>query len=323
MAVYYTDKKLARVYELYGSFLQESNTISFKIAENEHLHQFFELPISRQHPQLPVVASLYKQSSETTSINATPAFDPGKEAIKAWLQGEAVNKQLLKNIRRGIIKAIKEAYPLDTMTRLYTAKPQRVLRWTQTRLDTIPPVVLEDIDDFDGLRVERKIGPFAYILHDFADAGGWAELDLRNSLLSHDAFPAFLFESSTYRARVQDELEKQLGMKIEDLAFSLFMLAICFNRFPTELPAFLQSKIDTQVFSLSRYPDGLEVERPRLTNSQVSTIKRLFDDCFKLRENVYDGFLLEQMAERIHMELAFELLQSIDAANIGTDYRLN
>lgn len=322
-AVYYSDKKLTQVYELYGSFLQDGNTSFLSMAENEHLHQFFEIEFSHQHRQLPIVASLYKQSSETTPTNNRPTLDPGKEAIKAWLQGESVNKQLLRNIRRGMLKAVKEAYPLDAMTRLHTAKPQRVLRWARTRLDTVPPVALEGIDDFEGLRVERAIGPFAYILHDFADAGGWSELDLRNSLLSHEAFPTFLFDSLTYRTNIQNDLEKQLGMRIEEFAFSLFMLALCFNRFPVELPAPFRRKIDTEVPLSPKYPDGLETARPRLVSSQVSVIKRFFDDCFKLRENVYDGLLLEQIMERISVKRAFELLQSIDVANIENDYRLN
>ena len=67
----------------------------------------------------------------------------------------------------------------------------------------------------------------------------------------------------------------------------------------------------------------MESERFHLTVRQANIIKRFFDDCFKLRENIYDGLLLEQMVENIPIERAFELLQSIKADGIEMDYRIN
>src|SRR5207302_116559 len=114
------------------------------------------------------------------------------------------------------VKAIKDGYLLDTLTRLHIAKPTRILRWAQTRLDTVPPVQLEGIDDFDGLLVQQKIGHLAYILHDFADVIGLAEQDLRGQFLTHEAFAPILFQGINYRSNRRDELEKQLGMKVEE-----------------------------------------------------------------------------------------------------------
>ena len=74
---------------------------------------------------------------------------------------------------------------------------------------------------------------------------------------------------------------------------------------------------------LLRYPESLENERPRLTNGQLGMIRRLFDDCFKLRENVYDGLLLETTAEQVDQDQALARLQRIDVENIATDFRLN
>lgn len=52
-------------------------------------------------------------------------------------------------------------------------------------------------------------------------------------------------------------------------------------------------------------------------------IRRLYDDCFKLRENVYDGLLLETIAEWLDQEQALELLQRVDIEKVATDFRLN
>lgn len=322
-AAYHPNRQLVQVHELYGPLLDG------EAHQEEPIHiaqlcQFFGVQVSAEDPQQPVVASLYRKEQETASTPDTQStIDPGKEAIKSWLKGETVNKQQLRNVRRGIVKAIKDGYLLDTLTRLHIAKPTRILRWAQTRLDTVPPVLLEGVDDFDGLLVTQKIGHLAYILHDFADATGPTEQDLRGQCLTHQAFPSILFQARTYRKRIRDELEKQLRMKVEEFAFSLLIVATKIGHYPVELPASIEWKIGVERPMLPRYPESIESERPRLTNSQLAMIRRLFDDCFKLRENVYDGLLLETVAEEIDQERALELLQCIDAEEIASDFRFN
>lgn len=190
-------------------------------------------------------------------------------------------------------------------------------------MDTTPPVALEGIDDFAGLTIKRSIGPLAYILHDFADAAGWSELELRAALLSHEAFPGLLFTSRSYRNSIQHDLERQLEMEIDTFACALFLLARCLHDVPHELPAALPGQFDIDPPPVLEYPAGLETLRPRLTTRHLSTIRRLFDDCFKLRENVYDGLRLAQVATDLPMNRAFALIQAIDTAQIAGDYRLN
>jgi predicted AAA+ superfamily ATPase len=325
LAVYHTDQELAQIYELYGPLLpidtaRESQNIS-------NIYTFFEMQIDEADAEQPVVATLYRvptsEQSSQQQPDATSAIDTDKEAIKAWLRGETVNKQQLRNVRRGIIKSIKDGYFLDTMTRLHIARPSRILRWAQTRLDTIPPVSLEGVDDFEGLSIDRTVGPLAYILHDFADAAGWVEQELRSQLLNHQAFPTIFFRAIAYRRSIRSTLEGQLGMKIEELAFALFIVASRLNRTPVELPPSIYQKIESPQTLPVRYPERIETERPRLSGSYVGMIRRLFEDCFKLRENVYDGLLLEEIAEAITPERALALLQNIDTNNLSVDFRLN
>ncbi len=322
-AIYHPNRHLAQVHELYGPLL-DVETLHVETSNITHLYQFFGIQESAEDPQQPVVASLYRMRQEIQSARDDQlAIDPGKEAIKEWLKGEAVNKQQLRNLRRGTVKAIKDGYLLDTLTRLYIAKPTRILRWAQTHLDTVPPVQLEGVDDFDGLPVPQKIGHLAYTLHDFADATGATEEDLRSQLLTNEAFPSILFLGTTYRERMRDALEKQLGMKVEEFAFSLLVVAMSLDYRPVELPLSIERKIGEELPILPRYPESLEAERPRLTNGQLGMIRRLFDDCFKLRENLYDGLLLETVAERIDQERALELLRRVDVGTLATDFRLN
>lgn len=99
LAVYSSDQPASRMYELYSTFLHEGTTGVLDPETNEHLHQFF----GRQpaHRQLPVVASLHKQLSETRPTDARPELDPGKEAIKAWLGGGEREQTTVENAASG------------------------------------------------------------------------------------------------------------------------------------------------------------------------------------------------------------------------------
>lgn len=326
-AVYHPDKELAQVYELYGP-LSAAETLREGNSYLEGLYHFFGIQPLSVEAQSPVIASLYKNhaasshESVTTSASSS-SIDAGKETIKSWLQGEPINKQQLRNVRRGFVKALKECYPLDVPTRLYTAKSSHILRWTQTRLDTTPPVQLEGVDEFDSLQIPRTIGPLSYLMHDFADAAGWIEQDLRMQILMHEAFPSMLFQGVNYRNRLRRELELQLGVTIEALAFSLLRVAMGLGYHVVELPLVIEEKVEAGLSFPQRYPESVEAERPRLTNGQLGMVRRLFDDCFKLRENVYDGMVLETMADEISQHGALKLLQSISPAKIASDFRLN
>ncbi len=327
LAVYHADNRVAQVYEMYGPIVTKE-TVQDNTEDITHIYNFFDIISSAEYPQQPIIASLHRNNDGVTKdfqpSEETPlVIDPGKETIKAWLRGEVVNKQLLRDVRRGVVKAIKDGYMLDIMTRLYIAKPFRILRWTQTRLDTMPPVQLEKVDDFDGLPIPQAINSLAYTLYDFADATGWAEQKLRSELLSHEAFPFMMFEANSYRQKIRSELEKQLGMKVDEFAFSLLVFATFLGRFPVELPSSLKERIVEAQEQTSKYPENLESERPRLAGSSTVAIRRLFEDSFKLRENVFDGLLLEKMANEISLMRAFDLLQRIDHENIHADFRLN
>ena len=158
-AAYHPNRHLAQVHELYGPLL-DTEIFGEGTTDIARIYRFFDVQVSKENPQQPTVASLYRKRPEMYSASdadVRPTIDPGKEAIKGWLDGEPVNKQQLQDLRRGIVKAIKDGYLLDTLTRLYIAKPTRILRWAQTHLDTVPPVQLEGVDGFDGLLVQRYV----------------------------------------------------------------------------------------------------------------------------------------------------------------------
>ena len=328
-AAYHENTRLARIYEFYGA-LSDGEIGQVSGDDLAAIYSFFGISKDEQQTP-PLVTSLLKQRlvnivdapSPTPSHQQKIEIDPSKEAVKAWLQGEDTNKQLLRNVRRGVSKAIKDGYAVDCMTRLNTAKSNHLLRWTQARFDTTPPIQMAGVDDYAGFSLEREIGPLAYLLYDYADTAGRMEQDVRGMIVTNEHFPHLMFQSMIYRNETKARLEKLLGLTVEHFAFSLFLLARCFGYLVTELPPAVDVNISVELFLAQHYPPSLENERPRLSVSQVSIIRRLFDDCFKLRENIYDASLLERIIGEVSLERAFSLLSSIPGQDIETDFRLN
>jgi hypothetical protein len=329
LAVHHPDENVRLVYSLYATFTDTPDT-----EQQNALNKFFGLEEILADSGEPVVVPLYNpttgklklaESSAAHSETELTAIDPGKETIRDWLNGEPnINKQLLRNLRRGAVKAIKEAFFLDLMTRLNIANPNRILRWTQTRYETVPPVALEGLDDYVGLELNRNIGVLAYFLYDYADAMGKVEANLRRQILEQPAFAELLFEATRYREAIQEQLVSQLEVSVEELAYILYVLAVQIAKAPVALPKDIQLFFGA-TFSVQRYPTGLEDIRPQLSNSQLTMIRRLFDDCFKLRENVYDGYSLTALAQKLTPGRVDSYLLNLDeiAKKIDPDYRVN
>jgi hypothetical protein len=323
-AVYHPDARVTKVLEFYGPIagkkvMNETNDAS-------PLYQFFAIP-QREYSLEPVIAPLFKQQMEEHNPHPADAshheMDSGKIAIRAWLQKDGTNKQLLKNMRRGAVKTIKDGYVVDCMTRLYTAKPFRVLRWAQTHFDTIPPLHIEDIDDFDGIYLSRNIGPLAYLFHDFADAVGQVEQNMKERIITDTALPNMMYQAMSYRRKNQRLLEEHLGVPIEYLSYALLILARALGQRVVDLPVSVEQQIGFDLSLPQKYPESLESARPRLTSVQVNGIHHLFDDCFKLRDNIYDGLLLERMGLQIDPEQALIYLQQLDPHRIPQDFHFN
>ena len=324
-AVSHPNARVTRVLEFYGPISGKNAASDTRDALP--LYQFFAVP-EKDYSFEPVIMPLLMQQKENLDNHLTnsahhPAIDSGKVAIRAWLQKEETNKQLLKTLRRGAMKTIKDGYAVDCMTRLYTAKPLRVLRWTQTHFDITPPLRIEDIDDFEGLHLSRNIGPLAYLFHDFADVVGQVEQNMRDRVINDAALPDMMYQAMSYRKKTQRLLETQLGVPIEQLSYALLILARALGHRVVDLPVLVEQQIGFDLSLPQKYPEHLEFARPRLTSAQVSSIHHLFDDCFKIRENIYDGTLLERIGSEIDQDQALTLLQQLEPQRVSQDFHFN
>ncbi|GCE23223.1 hypothetical protein KDK_70230 [Dictyobacter kobayashii] len=256
-AVFHSDARLAHIYEYYSP-LSEGQIGQTCGEDLSAIYTFFGVPEDVQQ-EPPIIMTLVKHAvgkDETQSSNKKQEVevDPGKEAVKAWLQNEELNKQLLRNMRRGTAKVIKDGYAVDCMTRLNTAKSSHSLRWMQARFDTLPPIQLEGVDDYSGLALEREIGPLAYLLYDYADTAGRMEQDVRGMIATSGKLSRIMFRSIIYRDDNKNRLEAQLGMSIPQFAFSLFLWARNLGFLVVELPPAIEASIQVELFLPQHYP---------------------------------------------------------------------
>ena len=132
-----------------------------------------------------------------------------------------------------------------------------------------------------------------------------------------------MYQAMSYRKKNQQQLETQLGVPIEKLSYALLILARALGYRVVDLPLLVEQQIGFDLSLPQKYPEYLESVRPRLTSAQVSDIHHLFDDCFKIRENIYDGRLLKRVRSEIDRESALMLLQHIDPQRISQDIHFN
>jgi hypothetical protein len=257
------------------------------------------------------------------SLESVPSLetltDPGRLAIKAWLDGEAVNRQSLLQLRKGIARWLLIAQPVRPLHAHGIARPHKVLRWRRVYLGVRPPIILEDVDKGEGVCVTRDIGLVAFRLCDFADATGEEREALIASLAREARLMALLQAAAGYHQVVKNRLEEQLGMQMEELALTLYTwLAIAHGPPQLRPPGFSEGFWEQIKTMRARLP-GWHSEPEE---SFVQSIHYLFDDCFRLRKNVHDGPRIKSLIAECTPTAALDALMAIEAEQLDRDYRL-
>jgi hypothetical protein len=85
---------------------------------------FFDLPLSG--PTVPV-EPLLKLTLQREAITQA-IYDEEKAAVRDWLLGRPVNRQLLNGVRHGAARWLRTTYPPDQLHRDHIARPRGVLR---------------------------------------------------------------------------------------------------------------------------------------------------------------------------------------------------
>jgi hypothetical protein len=311
-AVEADDEILAQVAEFYGP-----STSDHRVTLPADLVAAFGGP---SRPITLLAEPLRRSRTSLESFSSPePLNDPGRAAIKSWLDGETVNRQSLLQLRKGISRWLRTAQPVRPLHAPDIARPHRVLRWHKVYLSVRPPIILEDVDEGDGIRVTRDIGLTAFRLYDFAEATGDDRKALIAVLASEERLLPLIQAAADYHQMVRQRLEKQLGMPIAELALALYTwLAIAQGPPQERPPGFGEC-----------FWDRIEVVRTRLPVWQgepdealCQSISYLFDDFFRLRKHVYDGREIARVIGGQTPEALLDALTAIAPECVDKDYRL-
>jgi len=310
------DRDLAAICELFGPIVGDASvrtvTLPGMLLESFGLsNQDIIVPIE------PLLVSI--ALPEHTSALQNPD-DEEKRTVRDWLFGRPVNRQLLKGVRRGVARWLRMTQTPELLSRVHIAKPHGVLRWQKTYLETRPPVCLEGIDEGeDGISLRRSIGATAFDLHRYAAATGHESKSLVAELASSVPIVSLMFGAFEYQARVTGLLVEQVGMSIEELALCFFGWLLIVDGTPPERPPGFSDAFWSEARELHKTRGGASGS---LDRALCEDIKSLFEDYFKLRENVYDGPIISVvLADRTPIDLLERILQ-IEPRRVDDKYRL-
>jgi len=312
-AVEANDAMLARLAELYGPPATSEQQVTLPA----DLLAAFGLP--PRPVTLPAEPLHSQRAPLQTAVSLETTADPARAAIKAWLDGEPVNRQSLLRLRRGIARWLRAVYPIEGLHAPGVARPHNVLRWRKVYLGVRPPIILEGVDEGEGIFVTRKIGLAAFRLHEYATATGDEAKDLVSSLAQEQRLAPLLFAAADYRQQVMDRLEEQLGMRTEELALALYAWLAVAEGTPDEPPPGFGEDFGAQVEAARA---RLPLWGDRLDEALCQAIRHLFEDFFKLRDNVYGGPRIARLVGGRAPEALLEASAQIDPGRLDRDYRL-
>lgn len=304
--------RLARLCEFYGPLLNDGKITEITVPAS--LLTAFVVEEAQPVVSIePLVRFYWRQEAAVQIID-----DESRTAVRDWLLEKPVNRQLLKKLRQGAARWLRSLEPLDWLCRDYTAEPQGVLRWRKTYLGTQPPISVEGVDDEqDGILLSREVGMLAFDLCRYATATGVEAKALQAQLATATALVPLHFRAQEYRRLLWQQLEQQLGMRLELLALSLYVFALAVNgealiRIPACPPDFWLWL--TELNRRYRWQQG------NFDEKIWKSIESLFADFFELRRAFYDGVRIQQLLEENDYRCLLEQLCQIDLLQIDKDY---
>lgn len=312
-AVEAEDPLLAHLAELYAPPANGTPHVILKPA----LLAAFGLP--KQTLQLPAAPLRKSASILPQDSPAQLADDPVRSAIKDWLEGRAVNRQSLVPLRRGIARWLRTACPVEGLHAPGIARPHNVLTWRELYLDVSPPILLEGVDEGLGLHVPREIGLTAFYLYDYVTATGREAQALITALAQDPRLLPLRFAAEALQRDTIAQLEAQLGCGLDMLALALTTVLLLTEDAPRVSPPGLDAAYQAQVAALR----AQRCHRlPKLDAAQRQNIWYLFEDWFKLRENLLNGPRLQRLLTQVPPSALLDWLLQVDASGINTAYRL-
>lgn len=254
-----------------------------------HIFDFFNIP-QPAHIQMTILSK-----SERNMHLSVPDDDPesnndgSRLAVRDWLEGKPVNRQLLQKLRKGVVawlRGIQHPVALATFHYPHIARPNKVLRDVLMEMDVTPPLAIEDVDSFNGIVVERNIGHLSFQFLDLSENSGRVQQAIGRKIAQDPRAVQLLWNAQLYAAQRHTLIETQLGMPLEQFTVQLFLLRVILNGMPDPIPPGINPVLHEQIQSFHSHVRYFVAPFP---NQLVNYTDKLFDDFFKLRDNVYDS----------------------------------
>lgn len=237
---------------------------------------------------------------------------PAREAVHNWLEAKPVNPELLKPFRHGVSRFTKEFVDPSLLAGHGHARCSGVLRWLSTSDGVSVPLSIEGIDSTDGVLVRRSLGATAFDLLAYSTATGKRRRRIVEDVLNSEEACSLPGRAEALRERRKKQLAEVLGYAAEELAFHLFRVVSATGGYAlTEALPVFEDEASPAVPEIPWQPD------------LVRTIRAFWDDCFKLRDHVYDGHRISDCLERSPTVLdSYRAIMSVKADAIPSALRL-
>jgi hypothetical protein len=242
-------------------------------------------------------------------------------AVDGWLRSGTANRQLLIPLRKGMVKWLRNVTAGEYVYRHGIASPRRLLRYRHLELDTSPPVALEGVDNYQGLRLERSIGHGAFLFSDFNEAGKTTSNPIGQALVNDPRALALIWESAAFHHEKQFTLQAELGINLELLALYSYLLFSTLSDMPRLLNA-IPEALWTEIQAVK--PTTLPYFAKEVANlgALCDVSLQFFNDFYRLRRNLYDGFRIQTMLQGLTFITVLETLSTLALPAAALDYRL-
>ncbi|GHO61362.1 hypothetical protein KSC_002540 [Ktedonobacter sp. SOSP1-52] len=305
------DKEAARICELYGPIIADHETREVVISQ-----EVLQLVGKQERGPIAIPIEPLVQSYKTQKAEIVESNDEEKVTIRDWLSGKPVNRQLLRTLRQGAARLLRSATFSTAIHYPDIARPYGILSWQKPYLSVNPPIYLEGIDEGVGITITRKVGHVAFDLYRYAHSRGGETKQLEKRLLNTPSVIAFILEAHQYQERMVALLETQIGMPLERFVLSLYVWRGSLHPELMEEVAPLPKPILENIARYAQYS-----MRSNIREDVCKEWGQLFDDFFKLRENLYDAPRLARRCEGDSAKDIFQHIFRVDATAISAEYR--
>lgn len=259
------------------------------------------------------------QVNEQEGKLVTGEVDPGKLAIREWLEAKAINKELLKGLRLGIAHLLREAVQPTEIMLPFTSRQSSMIKWEETQEGSKIPLALEGIDTFAGINVSRDIGHVSYSMNYLHLRRGKAKEEAIELAMQSQPIYSLILKSAEYKKSLLADMETELGIRIDELSYHLFRVLLEMGQGGNEIPLPLWEEYHLKG---KLYPQQVRNLQVFLGEEEVGFTYALFKDWFLLRENVYDGMRLKLFGKRFKRVDSLEIIEQMDGSRVKEQFQI-